>query len=163
MAAVLAAWTVRSAAAASGADCGSESEEGRRLGTESDRRVTGCYLGLLSSTPAQQDWICHPSQPPLHCDWSQASPLHVHPSMTHDGDTAGSLAPSPPPPPKFIALYRPVVMINCGFQEFLSCVTVVLLGCCCCRRHGGSMLANRLADLEYANARGLVGMADEVI
>lgn len=45
-----------------------------RLGVRSDRRVTGCYLGLLSSTPACKIAFATPVNLPLHFDWSQLCP-----------------------------------------------------------------------------------------
>lgn len=85
---------VGSGAAGSGRWRGLRVRERRRagrLGVRSDRRVTGCYLGLLSSTPAPKIAFATPVNLPLHFDWSQLCPLHVHQSMTHDEDEAVSL------------------------------------------------------------------------
>lgn len=53
---------------------GQRAKKGGRLGVRSDRRVTGCYLGLLSSTPARKIAFATPVNLPLHFDWSQLCP-----------------------------------------------------------------------------------------
>lgn len=53
---------------------GQRAKKGGRLGVRSDRRVTGCYLGLLSSTPARKIAFATPVNPPLHFNWSQLCP-----------------------------------------------------------------------------------------
>lgn len=68
---------VGSGAAGSGRWRGLRVRERRRagrLGVRSDRRVTGCYLGLLSSTPAPKIAFATPVNLPLHFDWSQLCP-----------------------------------------------------------------------------------------
>lgn len=77
--AMLAAWALCSQAALQGGGRwrGLRVRERRRvgrLGVRSDRRVTGCYLGLLSSTPACKIAFATPVNLPLHFDWSQLCP-----------------------------------------------------------------------------------------
>lgn len=64
---------------------GQRAKKGGGWGSRSDRRVTGCYLGLLSSTPARKIAFATPVNLPLHFDWSQLCP----PSRAPKHDTRG--------------------------------------------------------------------------
>jgi hypothetical protein len=101
---------------------GQRAKKGGRLGVRSGERVPGCYLGLLSSTPASKIGFCHPSQPsPPFLHWSQLCP----PSRAPDRDTwRGMRQPGTAPPQKkkqrSLMLSSQVAVIKCLYYSITS-------------------------------------------